>query len=74
MTCAAYAKKHGLHDTAGWKHLKCYGKTDKRLIQAAKQSRLRQAGASIRYKFGYQVPRNYQEAAKLDQENGHSKH
>ena len=38
VTCGAYAKKHGVLDTAGWKHLKCYTKTAKRLIRAAKQS------------------------------------
>ena len=45
----------------------------KRLIRPAKQSSLRQARAPIRYKFRYQVPRNYQEAVTLDQENGHTK-
>ena len=32
ITCAVYAKKHDLLDTAGWKHLKRYAKTSKRLI------------------------------------------
>ena len=73
MTCAAYAKKHGLLNTTGWKHLKHYAKTAKRLIRADKQSSLRQVSASIRYKFIYQVPRKDQEAVKLDQENGHTK-
>ena len=42
-----------------------YVKTSKRLIRAAR--------ASIRYKFGYQVPRNYEEAVKLDNENDNTK-
>ena len=41
ITCAVYAKKHDLLDTTGWKHLKRYAKTSKRLIRAVKQSRIR---------------------------------
>ena len=37
ITCAVYAKKHDLLDTTGWKHLKRYAKTSKRLIRAVKQ-------------------------------------
>ena len=37
ITCAVYAKKHDLIDTTGWKHLKRYAKTSKRLIRAVKQ-------------------------------------
>ena len=32
ITCEVYAKKHDLLDTTGWKHLKRYAKTSKRLI------------------------------------------
>ena len=56
----------------GWEHLKSSAKTAKRVIRAAKQSRLRQVRASIRCKFGYQIPRNCQEAVQLDQGNGHT--
>ena len=40
ITCAVYAKKHDHLDTSGWKHLKRYAKTSKRLIRAVKQSRI----------------------------------
>ena len=59
ITCAVYAKKHDLLDTTGWKHLKRYAKTSKRLIRAVKQSRIRQVRASARYQHGFQVPRDY---------------
>ena len=49
ITCAVYAKKHDLLDTPGWKHLKRYAKTSKRLIRAVKQSSIRQVRASARY-------------------------
>ena len=72
ITCAVYAKKHDLLDTTGWKHLKRYAKTSKRLIRAVKQSRIRQVRASVRYQYGFQVPRDYNDAMRLDKENGNT--
>ena len=72
LTCAVYAKKHDLLDTTGGKHLKRYAKTSKRLIRAVKQSRIRQVRASARYQHGYQVPEDYNDAMRLDKENGNT--
>ena len=58
ITCAVYAKKHDLLDTTGWKHLKRYAKTSKRLIRVVKQSRIRQDRASARYQHGFEVPKD----------------
>ena len=69
ITFAVYAKKHDLLDTTGWKHLKRYAKTSKRLIRAVKQSRIRQVRASARYQHGFQVPKDYNDAIRLDKEN-----
>ena len=69
ITCAVYAKKHDLLDTTGSKHLKRYAKTSKRLIRAVKQSRIRQVRASARYQHGFQVPKDYNDAIRLDKEN-----
>ena len=72
ITCAVYAKKHDLLDTTGWKHLKRYAKTSKRLIRAVKQSRIRQVRASARYQHGFRVPKDYNDAMRLDKENGNT--
>ena len=72
ITCAVYAKKHDLFDTTGWKHLKRYAKTSKRLIRAVKQSRIRQVRASAQYQHGFQVPKDYNDAMRLDKENGNT--
>ena len=72
INCAVYAKKHDLLDTIGWKHLKRYAKTSKRLIRAVKQSRIRQVRASVRYQHGFQVPRDYNDAMRLDKEKGNT--
>ena len=72
ITCAVYAKKHDLLDTTGWKHLKRYAKTSKRLIRAVKQSRIHQVRASARYQHGFQVPRDFNDAIRLDKENSNT--
>ena len=72
ITCAVYAKKHDLLDTTGWKHLKRYAKTSKRLIRAVKQSRIRQVRASARYQHGFQAPKDYNDAMTLDKGNGNT--
>ena len=72
ITCAVYAKKHDLLDTTGWKHLKRYAKTSKRLIRAVKQFRICQVRASARYQHGFQVPKDYNDAMRLDKENGNT--
>ena len=46
-----------------------YAKTSKRLIRAVKQSRIRQVRASARYQHGFQVPKDYNDAIRLDKEN-----
>ena len=72
ITCAVYAKKNDFLDTTGWKHLKRYAKTSKRLIRAVKQSRIRQVRASARYQHGFQVPKDYNDAIRLDKENSNT--
>ena len=72
ITCAVYVKKHDLLDTTGWKHPKRYAKTSKRLIRAVKQSRIRQVRASARYQHGFQVPKDYNDAIRLDKGNSNT--
>ena len=72
ITCTVDAKKHDLLDTTGWKHLKRYAKTSKRLIRAVKQSRIHQVRASARYQHGFQVPKDFNDAIRLDKENSNT--
>ena len=72
ITRAVYAKKHDLLDTTGWKHLKRYAKTSNKLIRAVKQSRIHQARASARYQHVFQVPKDFNDAIRLDKENSNT--
>ena len=72
ITCAVYAKKHDLLDTTGWNHPKRHAKIPNRLIRADKQSWIRQVRASARYQHGFQVPKDYNDAIRLDKENSNT--
>ena len=72
INCAVYAKKHDLLDTTGWKHPKRHAKISKRLIRAVKQSWIRQVRASARYQHGFQVPKDFNDAIRLDKENSNT--
>ena len=45
---------------------------DERLIRAVKQSRICQVTASARYQHGFQVPKDYSDAIRLDKENSNT--
>jgi hypothetical protein len=72
ITCAVYAKENDLLDTPGWKQFKSRAKREKRMLRELKQAHLRQVRRSVKFKFGYQVPRTYREALELDQKNGNT--
>jgi Reverse transcriptase (RNA-dependent DNA polymerase) len=73
VTCAIYAKENNLLDCDGWKRFKSLARRQKNFIRTAKQAYLRSFRSSPKYKYGYEVPRNYQDAMRLDRFNGNSK-
>ena len=70
VTCAIYAKDHGLLDTPGWKRYRNLVKNDKKLARAINQTKLCQARRMPKYKFGVEVPHDYKDAMRLDEQNG----
>ena len=56
VTCAVYAKKHGLIHLDGWKRLKPIAKNQKQLTRAINQSKIRQVRGSAVYQFGFLIP------------------
>ena len=72
VTCAVYAKEHGLLNEPGWKQFKkyaCKAKTLQRLVNNLKRA---QQFGQIVYKYGVRMPRNEKEAISLDRENGNT--
>ncbi len=73
VTCAIYAREHGLLDTPGWKRFKKIANREKKLLRMANQAKLRSFNTSPKFKYGFELPRNYEHAVFLDNRNGNTK-
>ncbi len=69
VTCAIYAKEHDLLDAKGWKHFRNTAKREKHFLWLVKEAKLHSYCNTPKYKFGYQIPRDYEEAMKFDKMN-----
>ncbi len=73
VTCAIYAEKANLLDELGWRRFRRIAKRQKKLLRQVNQAKLRSYRAAPRYKYGYEVPRNYDDALRIDAKNGNAK-
>lgn len=70
ITMVAYAKENGLLDTPGWKKCKKIARRAKVLRRMVNVTKRSSKFHEISYKFGVRLPRNYDEALRLDAQNG----
>jgi hypothetical protein len=73
ITCAIYAKENSLLHLDGWKRFKRIANREKKLLRMVNQAKLRSFRTTPKYKFGFEIPRNYQHAMELDKRNGNTK-
>jgi hypothetical protein len=73
ITCAVYAREHELLDVEGWKHFRNLAKREKHFLHFVKQAKMKSYRQSLKYKFGYRIPKDYEEALKLDELNQNTK-
>ena len=67
FSCVAlYAKENKLLEEECWKQFKHTAARKKHLIRLVKQARLRSFRVAVKYKFGYEVPKNYARALELN--------
>ena len=69
VTCAIYAKDNGLLDLPGWRKFKSIAKRQKKFTRMVNQAKLKSYTSSPKYKYGFEVPRNYVHAMHLDEKN-----
>jgi hypothetical protein len=72
VTCATYARENGLLDKPGWKHFWHIAKNEKKFTRMVNQAKLKSFNTPPRYKYGYEIPRTYEQAKLLDQKNGNT--
>jgi len=73
VSCAIYARDNDLLNTAGWKRFKRIAKNDKKLLRMANQAKLRSFRTAPRFKYGFEIPKDYDHALFLDKRNGNTK-
>jgi len=73
VTCTIYAKENGLLNLDAWKCFKGIAQHNKKFICMVNQAKLRSYCMVPHYKYGYEVPRDYNHAIKLDKCNGNTK-
>ena len=72
-TVAIYGKEHNLLDLVGWKHLKRISNRQGRMIRMVRQAKLKSFRMAKVFKYGFEVPRNHDDAVWLDIEAGNTK-
>ena len=72
MSVSLYALRNNLLSTNGWKRCRTHVKNPKKFARMVNQSKLKSSRQKPVYKYGFQVPRNHQEAVKIDQKNGNA--
>ena len=73
VICAQYALDNGLLNVDGWKRFRKLAKRQKVMLRQVRQAKLRSYRTSIKYMFGFQVPRDYKEALALDAKFGQTR-
>ena len=72
MTCAVYAKEHGLTNETGWKQFQKYAHKAKTLQHLVYDAKHAPKFWQIVYKFGVRIPPNVKKALQLDCKNGNT--
>jgi hypothetical protein len=70
VTCAIYAKDNYLLDVPGWKLFKSIARRQQHMFRMANQAKLRSFRLQPKYRFGFEIPRNYKHAIELDETHG----
>jgi hypothetical protein len=66
VTCAIYAREHGLLDIDGWKRFGSLSKKAKKMLRMVNQSKLRSYRTCKKYMYGFEIPRGYEDAIRLN--------
>jgi hypothetical protein len=65
-------RENGLLDQPGWKRFKLIAKNEKKFTRMVNQAKLKAFPTAPKYKYGYEIPRTYERAKRLDKKNGNT--
>jgi hypothetical protein len=61
---------HGLLNETGLEQFKAIAKSQKKFTRMVNQPKLRSFKNATKVKYGFEVPKSYKQAVRLDDENG----
>jgi hypothetical protein len=70
VTCAIYAKDNNLLDVPIWKHFRSIARCQQHMFCMANQAQLRSFHLAPKYKYGFEIPRDYKHVIELDEKHG----
>ena len=70
VSCALYVRDNGLLERDGWKRFKGIANRQQKLTRMINQAKLRSYHTAPRYKYGYEIPRDFMHTKRLDDRNG----
>jgi hypothetical protein len=73
VSCAVYAKDNDLLELDAWKRFKPIAKQQKKLFRMVNQAKLHSYRTPPKYQYGFEVPKDYQHAVRLDEKAGNTR-
>ena len=73
VACAIYARENKLLELPGWRRFKSIAKSQKKLLRLANQAKLRSFRTAKKYMYGFEIPKDYADAIRLDRLHGNTK-
>jgi hypothetical protein len=70
VTFSIYAKDNNLLDVPGWKPFNSIARRQQHMFRKANQAKLRSFWLAPKYKYGFEIPRDYKHAIELDEKHG----
>ena len=73
VACAIYARDNNLLELDGWKRFKSIAKKQKKLLRMVNQAKLRSFRTAPKYMYGFEIPKDYNDALRLDRLHSNTK-
>ena len=69
VSCAIYASKTILNSLPEWKRRKSLAKRQGQLFRLINQLKFQDFGSKSKFKYGFEIPKNYKHAIEIDKQN-----
>ena len=72
ISCAIYARENGLLSKEEWKRFKRTAFEQQQMFCVINKAKIKSYHASPKFKYGFEIPRDYNYVVKLDHQNGNT--